>query len=94
MPAQDEHVLAAVAARRRRSTGRCRGSRCRIPGKRRDDPAHGRGATDVAGSASWDGLPVYLFDGQAIPQGSWVTADEAGCVVWPGITRLGVAGYG
>ena len=27
-------------------------------------------------------------------QGGWVMPDVAGCAVWPGITRLGVAGCG
>ena len=35
-----------------------------------------------------------LFDGQANPLGSWMTAGVAGRVIWPGITRPGVATRG
>ena len=35
-----------------------------------------------------------LFEYQANPRGSWVRADVAGCGVWLGVTRPGVAACG
>jgi hypothetical protein len=33
------------------------------------------------GQQTQDGLPMYLFEYQANPQGSWVMADVAGCAI-------------
>jgi hypothetical protein len=52
-----------------------------VPDDRRNDLDGRGGGVDTAGAATWDGLPVNLFDDQSTSQGGWVTADEAGCVV-------------
>jgi hypothetical protein len=41
-----------------------------VPDDRRNDLAGRGGGADAAGAATRDGLPVNLFDGQAIAQGS------------------------
>jgi hypothetical protein len=48
-----------------------------VPDDRRNDLAGRGGGVDAAGAATWDGLPVNLFDGQAIAKGRWVLLDGA-----------------
>ncbi len=52
------------------------------PGDHGDDLAGDGRSADAAGpSKTYHWLPMDVFDGQPIPQGSWMVPNEAGCAV-------------